>query len=1374
MKHEGQHVSSPIPRLSINFRTSENDENTLNILKTFQINSSTNSNEKYIIEHKIFTENGAPFIYLNTNLCDKPLKFLIDTGATITILASDVITKEVTKINYIVNLFGIVGKEASVQTEGMVQSIFSISNRPFGTTLHLVDRKYSGPADGYLGYDFLSPYKVNIDLNRMCLRLSLNEIITNNENTTQIETKIKQNEACIEKYDDNYLNVLAQNYDFGESRPLGSNSETDLGISQLFSTFLRKNKNKITKYLNDNNSNETSIEPREPRNNKFGPSEPQENELLYKFGLKMPNSNENCGQNPLQLTERESYNEYYEAVNFYRQEISKFEQFKVNASEQYETTVEIYSTKPGLENRVRTIIENLKLDKCSEYEKDFVSQICNNFPYQFYLEGDILASTDVIKHKINLIPNAKVVNVRQYRIPQTHKRILQEIVEDYERQGIIEKCQSAYNSPAILVGKKDDSGGKSDFRFVVDYQKLNQMTEIYNFPIPLIDDILTGLSGCSYYTTLDIKGAFHQIVLDEASRDFTAFTAGNFQYRWIRMPMGLASAPLTWQRAINTILTELIGNGVYVYLDDVIIYAKTKSEHDKILWKVMELLKSNNLQLKISKCIFYARQFDYLGHVITEDGIKANPKKIEVIKDYPRPTTVKHIQSFLGLCSYFRRYVRNFSKIAKPLTSLLKKEQPFIWTEREQKSFDGLKKALTEEVVLAFPNFDETFIVSVDASDLAIGGFLSQGELPNDRPIYFFSKTLNEAQKRYSTIQKELLAIVETIKAFRVYLYGRFFILITDHKALCYLFNMKDCGSRLFRQKLELLDYNFKILYRPGPQNRVADALSRIEPLTIEEMLEIEKKQSCFALTRSKAAEELKKGLINVKYAIEERNGTILNKRGFDLIFHLIPTENDTLKSKIMNKFGITRFSNEFSKFQSIHYVRTISNQFANKQNMNSTQSCIERILSLSEESSAENIAVNIDFDSIRHYIYFKNLFEEIFASKSITTVFFLNKIIELKEKDDIEMILKLYHKSLLGGHVGGEKMYKTISKFYTWNGMVEDIKLYVKKCAICEKTKTTTNTKIPMQISSLGEVLFDHTYIDFVGPIQMSLDGYKYIFTAVCDLTKFLVAVPTKDCTALAAAESLLESIICRYNIPTRLISDNATSFLSQVIKELTRLFAIKKISTTIYHPQGNIVERSHRTLNAYLRAFTSKNRDQWSELLKFATFAYNNTIHSTTGYTPHELAHGFKIQIPNQLTKPKLTYNYDNYADMTRNNIAKALEIAREHLHNRKLQNKRYYDSNASDYDIQVNDMVLVKSQVKKHKFQDVYDGPYRVIDSSDSYIEILKNGKKTKLHKNLVKKAQAQYDKEPPMTTPVISLDDLNDQTIQIIFRDYSIQI
>lgn len=257
-----------------------------------------------------------------------------------------------------------------------------------------------------------------------------------------------------------------------------------------------------------------------------------------------------------------------------------------------------------------------------------------------------------------------------------------------------------------------------------------------------------------------------------------------------------------------------------------------------------------------------------------------------------------------------------------------------------------------------------------------------------------------------------------------------------------------------------------------------------------------------------------------------------------------------------------------------------------------------------------------------------------------------------------------------------------------------------------------------------------------------------------ICDLTRFLICIPTRDSTALTAANCLIEHLLCRYNIPSRLVSDNATSFLSNVIKELTRLFSIKKIFTTPYRPEGNKVERAHKTLNAYLRAFTFKNRDNWDDLLKYAAFAYNNTVHSTTGFTPHELLYGFKVQLPNHLTKHKKTYNYDNYADQVRNNLATSLQLAKERLTNKKYYNKKYYDRDTNECEINVNDLVLVINKNKKHKFDDVYEGPYRVLESNDSYVTIMRKGKRSKLHKNLLKKTRAEYDKEPPLAIPIIA--------------------
>lgn len=1231
MKFTGQKFSSTKPNATMNFKKKDNEN--YNIFTELQ----DNSNE--LVEYNIFQKNNASYIIIQSNLWEWPITLMLDTGASISIIAEDKINKNIKIEKNTINLFGIAGKDKSIETKGEVKATFEVGDKKLDTTMHIVERKYAGPADGYLGYEFLKSYKTIIDLKRMKMKIKLPE------------EHMEENKK--------YFAIL----------PFNQNES-------------KKNENKDKK----------------ENANKYNTSE------YVKY-----------------FKDKEAAREYYKKKI---QELTNTKMFGIRQNE--------YENENEMMNRHEIIFKKLKLNN-TEDELRTIKRICEDFPFQFYLEGDNLGCTNVVEHKIILKPNAKIVNVRQYKIPQAYKKILQEIVEEYEKQGIVEKCQSPYNSPALIIPKKDEEGEKAEYRFVVDYKKLNEQTEIQDFPIPLIDDILSSFNQCEFYSKIDIKGAFHEIKLAESSRDYTAFQAGNFKYRWLRMPMGLASSPATFQRAINTILADLIGRGVFVYLDDVIIYAKTREEHDKILREVMTRLRENNLQLKISKCIFFASEFAYLGQIISKNGIRKNPQKTQVIRDYAIPTDQKKLQSYLGLCSYFRRYVRNFSTIAKPLTTLLKKEQPFIWTHREQKSFDDLKKALTEDVLLSFPDFDKLFYVTTDASGSGIGGMLSQGDLPHDKPIHFFSKTLSETQRNYSVIERELLAIIEAVKAFRVYLYGRYFVLITDHLPLCYLFNLKDCGSRLFRQKMELLEYNFKVIHRKGAQNHVADALSRLEPLSIQEILEINDNKNKMIATNTP--------ITDIKYFIEERNKTILNKKDFDLLFHLIPTESDTLKDKIVNKLGTDNFTQEFRKFGGHNYIRYISNQFSNRNNAEETKNCIDEILKICKRKSAGKIAVNIDYDNIRHYFYFKNTFQEIFKRETISTTFFLNKIIEIIEDEDKMEIMRTYHLSLLGGHFGVDKTLRTIQKFFVWDNMGESIRDFIKKCPTCEKTKVITNTKVPMMISSNGEMLMDHVFIDFVGPIKTSRNNNKYIFTAICDVTKFLVAVPTKDCTALTAAKCLLEHILCRYNFPSRLISDNATSFISNVIKELTHLFDIKKVFSTRYHPISNKIERAHRTIGQFLKAF-AKDKDKWDELLKFATFAYNNTVHTTTNYCPHFLAHGFNIRIPNRLTQTKISYNYDNLAETTRNNIAEALKLAKENLHNRKLQNKLYYDRDKTECEIKENDMVLVKNMNKKHKFDEVYIGPFKVLKSNESYVEIMQGTKKAKYHKNMIKKAQAQH--------------------------------
>ncbi|KAM0724355.1 Retrovirus-related Pol polyprotein from transposon 17.6 [Formica fusca] len=395
------------------------------------------------------------------------------------------------------------------------------------------------------------------------------------------------------------------------------------------------------------------------------------------------------------------------------------------------------------------------------------------------------------------------------------------------KNGIIRTSASQWNAPLLVVPKKADASGKPKLRVVVDFRKLNDLTIGDSFPLPNITEILDQLGNAKYFTTLDLASGYHQIPMAEQDKQKTAFSTPYGHYEFNRMPFGLKNAPATFQRLMNSILTGMQGLKCLVYLDDIVIYGASLEDHNKRLKEVLQRLRENNLKLQPDKCEFLRKEVIYLGHIISENGISPDPSKLTAIKEFPTPKKVKDIQSFIGLAGYYRKFIEDFSKIAKPLTKLTKKTEKFEWTMEQQNAFEILKERLMTAPVLMYPDFNQEFIVTTDASDYAIGAVLSQGKVGNDRPIAYASRVLSRAEQNYNTTEKELLAIVWAVKHFRPYVYGTKFKIVTDHKPLIWLFNVNDPGSRLIRWRLKLEEYDYEIIHKAGRANANADALSR-------------------------------------------------------------------------------------------------------------------------------------------------------------------------------------------------------------------------------------------------------------------------------------------------------------------------------------------------------------------------------------------------------------------------------------------------------------------------------------------------------------------------------------------------------------------
>ena len=446
--------------------------------------------------------------------------------------------------------------------------------------------------------------------------------------------------------------------------------------------------------------------------------------------------------------------------------------------------------------------------------------------YSFAFETSDLGHTELVKHTIDTQGQGPI-RQRAYRFSPHQRETAQEIIDELLRFKIIQPSLSPWAAPIVLVKKKT-----GDVRLCVDYRKLNAITKKDSFPLPRIDDVLDMLDGQKFFSTIDLASGYWQIEMDDDSKEKTAFIVDNNVYEWNRLAFGLTNAPGTFQRLMNFVLRGVLGKTCLVYLDDIIVFSKTKEEHFNNLRQIFRLLDEANLKMKLAKCEFLCKSVHYLGHIISGDGVAPDPAKVETLKNFSRPRTVVELQSFLGLASYYRRFIKDFSTIAHPLlqhTQGKPKPKDLIpWGEDEIKAFECLRSILITEPLLAFPDFSKELLVHTDASNYGAGAVLSQMHGGKDKPIAYASRHFNKAELNYSTIEKEAAAVVFGIKRFRHYLQDKPFVIVSDHRPLQWLKTFKDETGRLGRWSIMLANTNYTVKYRPGRIHENADFLSRI------------------------------------------------------------------------------------------------------------------------------------------------------------------------------------------------------------------------------------------------------------------------------------------------------------------------------------------------------------------------------------------------------------------------------------------------------------------------------------------------------------------------------------------------------------------
>jgi hypothetical protein len=427
-----------------------------------------------------------------------------------------------------------------------------------------------------------------------------------------------------------------------------------------------------------------------------------------------------------------------------------------------------------------------------------------------------------VDHRIELQPGSIPPSRSSYRMSGSELEALREELTDLREKGFIRPSKSPYGAPVLFVKKKN---GK--LRMCVDYRALNQQTIKNTGQMPRYDELLDRLRGSKRFTKLDLRSGYHQVRVHPDDIEKTAFNTRYGHFEFQVLPFGLTNAPATFQSMMNAIFADYVDVFVIVYLDDILIFSRNIEEHRDHVRQVLQRLREHKLYANMEKCEFGRKSIQFLGHIVSEDGISMEKSKLDDIEKWPTPKSVEDIRSFLGLTGYYRKFIHNFSQIAAPLSNLTRKLVLFKWTETEQKAFNDLKTAMMNGPVLNIPDENAPFTVTTDASSYAIEAALTQDLGDGPRPVAFLSHRMSPAEMNWPTHEQELLAVIRALDEWRHYLYGRRFTIISDHQSLTYLQTQPKLSKRQIRWTERLAEFDYEMVYRPGKLNLVADALSR-------------------------------------------------------------------------------------------------------------------------------------------------------------------------------------------------------------------------------------------------------------------------------------------------------------------------------------------------------------------------------------------------------------------------------------------------------------------------------------------------------------------------------------------------------------------
>lgn len=956
----------------------------------------------------------------------------------------------------------------------------------------------------------------------------------------------------------------------------------------------------------------------------------------------------------------------------------------------------------------------------NEHEYDKLKTKLRERREAFSSGKDDVGLTSRVKHDIRMNDNTPFKE-RHRRIPPGMYTQVREHLQQMLDSGIIRRSRSPWSSNVVWVKKKDGT-----LRQCVDFRQLNARTIKDSYALPKIEELLDALSGSKYFSVLDLKSGYHQVEIVEEHKERTAFTVaplGFFEYN--RMAMGLANAPATYQRLMEDCLGDLHLNICLVFLDDIIIFSDTFEEHLERIDRVLIRLQECGLKLNPKKCSFCQEKVKYVGHVVSARGIEADPEKCEKVRNWPQPRTPEEVRQFLGFAGYYRRFVKGFSKIAKPLTELMptpvkgkpKKKgkkvektspKPWTWGPEQDIAFNTLKECLSQPPVLGFADYSQPFELHTDASGSGLGAVLYQEQDGQKRALSYASRGLSKSERNYPAHKLEFLALKWAVtEKFRDYLYGHKFTIYTDNNPLTYVLTTARLDATGHRWLAALASFDFDIKYRTGASNADADALSRLPGI------------QDFATSDSD------------QHIPAESIRAICNSQQSEMYIECL-------------SFSTTVIDAAFSSTSGQSLGTFSDNDLREAQQEDSVLKVWIKAVQQRQKPLKENMPAGTSHQTLR------TNFDKLELMRGV-----LYRTTCIREEDRKQLVLpsryvpdvlKSLHNDV--GHPGRDRTLSLLRDRFFWPGMANDVENWIKKCPRCIRRKTPANSRAPLKSVVTTQPL-ELVCMDFL-TLETSKGGFQHVLVITDHFTRYAQAIPTRNMSAKTTADAFFNNFVVHYGMPRRLHSDQGANFESRIIKELCQITACQKSRTTPYHPMGNgMCERFNRTLLDMLGTLEPHRKADWKSYIAPLVHAYNCTRHESTGFSPFSLMFGRDPHLPvdisfglnkNDGKQVPLT----KYVETLRTRLKESFDLASAAASKARAKQKRFYDLKARGADVGLGDKVLVKIVAfdGKHKLADKWEEDiYEVIQQPNSDIPVFVvqkengTGRKRTLHRNLL---------------------------------------